>query len=338
MSRAHGTRAKYTIEACRCDECRDASRRYERERRNDVVPRLVSAGPARDHVTELMRKGMGYKAVAEAAGVSTSAVSALLYGKLDRPPTRRIKPDTAAALLAVRFDLAGIPDSANVDAATTHANVAKIVAAGIPRMRIAERLGIKVLQLRADAAQVSARTARVIAEMAAELDAGTLVTVRRSRHGDTVIAPPAPELKERPRTFAEAEEIDRFLHEMADIFEDKAQPWRTQAACRGEGRPTWLWFSARGDGVTQDKARQICDSCFVRSECLAYAESRRERVGMWGGVSIRRHRIEHGFTSPCDYCGEDFKGYGAQRLCSDECRRLAHNRSKNLAYHRSKAS
>lgn len=333
MTRPHGTRAAYTIDGCRCDDCRDASRLYELERRNDPLPRLVSADPARAHVRELMARGMGFKAVAAAAGVSPSSVSALLYGKLGRPPTRRIKPSTAQALLAVDLDLSVLPGGARVDAAATHAAVARLVAAGVPKSRIAERLGVRVLQLRPDQRQVHARTARIIAEMAAELDAGTLVTVRHSRHGDTVIAPPAVEVEERRRTFAESDEIDRFLNEMADIFEDKHQPWRADAACRGDSRPTWLWFSARGDNVTRAKAQRICESCFVQAECLAYAESRGERTGLWAGVSINRHMRERRLTQgACRQCGEEFQRANAhQVMCSDECRRAAH-KARQLVY------
>jgi hypothetical protein len=133
--------------------------------------------------------------------------------------------------------------------------------------------------------------------------------------------------KHQPRTFAEADEIDRFLNDMADIFEDKHEPWRAQAACRGDERPTWLWFSARGDTVTQDKARRICESCFVQAECLAYAESRRQRVGMWAGLSMHAHlrkapRTVSSTPVPCRRCGQPFVRQAPNELlCSDRCRR-----------------
>lgn len=333
--RDHGTRAKYTNEGCRCPDCRNATRLYELERRNSLTPRLVSADPARAHVRELMAAGMGHKRIAELAGVSMSAVGSLLYGKPGRPPTRRIKPATAQALLSVTATLDTMADGALVDAAATHANVAKLVAAGVPKVRIAERLGWGSFQVDPDQTQVRSRTARVIAEMVAELDAGTLVSHRGSRYGDTVIAPEAVERP--PRTFAEADEIDRFLNEMADIILDKHQPWRAQAACRGDDRPMWLWFSARGDVATQRKARAICRACPVADDCLAYAESQRVRVGIWGGQSIHKHLKANPPTVACDHCGGMYVAQGPSRYCGDDCRHAV-KVARQARYHQRKAS
>ena len=333
--RQHGERAKYTIEGCRCAECREASRVYEQERRNDIKPRLVSGDPAREHVRELMAAGMGWKRIAELAGLSASTMTNLLYGKPDRPPSRRIKPSTAAAILSVTANLDSLADGTRVPAGPTHAAIAKLTAAGVPRARIAERLGVRTLQVRPEQTNVTARTARTIAEMAAELDAGTLVTHRGNRHGTTVVAPEAT--PPRQRTFAEAAEIDKFLNDMADVFLDKHEPWRAQAACRGDDRPVWLWFTARGDNPTQDKARRICRSCPVTQECLEYAVSRGERVGMWGGKSANSHRRESyrlsiGFTRRCTVCGEEFQPGQKQKLCSDECRNEARRRTARNNY------
>lgn len=330
--REHGTRAKYTIDGCRCDDCREASRLYELERRNSLTPRLVSAEPARRHVRELMAQGLGFKRVGQLAGLSTSTMTALLYGKPGRPPTKRIKPSTAEAILAVSCTIDDLAEGTRVPAEPTHAAIAKLTAAGVPRARIAERLGVPTLQIRPDRKHVTARTHRIITEMAAELDAGTLVTVRRSRYGEQVIAPPAVE--RQPLTFAESDEIDRLFSELADVVEERRQPWRAQAACRGEERPTWLWFTARGDVQTQAKARRICESCFVQAECLAYAESKRLRVGMWGGVSIHAHLRQNAPTVECVECGTAFVAQGQQKVCSDECRHARHLRQKMISSQR----
>lgn len=330
--REHGTRAKYTIDGCRCDDCRDASRLYELERRNALTPRLVSAEPARRHVLDLMAQGLGFKRVGQLAGLSTSTMTALIYGKPGRPPTKRIKPSTAEAILAVTWSVDHLADGTRIDAASTHANIAKLTAAGVPRARIAERLGVPTLQIRPDRKHVTARTHRIIAGMAAELDAGTLVTVRRSRHGDQTIAPPAAE-KPR-RTFAESDEIDRLFNELADVVLERRQPWRAQAACRGEDRPTWMWFTARGDVPTQAKARRICTACPVQAECLTYAESKRLRIGMWGGVSIHAHLRQNAPTVECPECGNAFVAQGQQKVCSEECRHARHHRQKMLSHQR----
>lgn len=334
--RAHGTRARYTIDACRCDDCREATRLYEIERRNDLAPRLVSAEPARRHLRELQARGMGFKRVAELAGISPSTTAAILYGKLQRPPTKRIKPSTLEAILAVDYDLDTLADGTLVDAADTHDNIARLVAAGVPKVRIAERLGNTILQVYPGRAQVQARTARIIAEMAAELDAGTLVTVRHSRYGTTTVAPEATVDEPKPRTFEEADEIDRFLNDMADIFYAKHAAWRADAACRGEDRPLWMWFPAKGDIKTVNAAKRICSACFVRDECLQYAVDANERTGLWGGRSIYNYRKEHPRNAECAECGATFHPTGPSILCSPECRHRRHHRQKIESNRRTK--
>ena len=334
--RAHGTRARYTIDGCRCDDCREATRLYELERRNDLAPRLVSAEPARRHLRELQARGMGFKRVADLAGISSSTTGAILYGKPGRPPTRRIKPSTLAAILGVEYDLDTLADGTLVDAADTHDNIARLVAAGVPKARIAERLGIPVLQVHPSRPQVHARTARIIAEMAAELDAGTLVTVRHSRYGTHTIAPEATVEEPKPRTFEEADEIDRFLNDMADIFYEKHAAWRAEAACRGEDRPLWMWFPAKGDQRTVHAAKNICSACFVRAECLQYAVDVNERTGLWGGRSIYNYRKENPRNAECVECGETFHPTGPSIVCSPECRHRRHHRQKMESYRRTK--
>ena len=45
--RQHGTRAKYTQDKCRCDECRAANTDYQRQRTRRIAPTLVDASRAR---------------------------------------------------------------------------------------------------------------------------------------------------------------------------------------------------------------------------------------------------------------------------------------------------
>jgi WhiB family redox-sensing transcriptional regulator len=62
--------------------------------------------------------------------------------------------------------------------------------------------------------------------------------------------------------------------------------WREQAACRG--MDTALWFPERGE--TGEEARQVCDDCPVRSECLDSGIS--EPYGIWGGKGDRARQQE----------------------------------------------
>lgn len=43
-------------------------------------------------------------------------------------------------------------------------------------------------------------------------------------------------------------------------------------------------------GESTAAAKQVCQGCPVRAECLAYALARNERFGVWGGLSERERR------------------------------------------------
>lgn len=155
MTRQHGTRARYVMGAgpgtgpgCRCDPCRGANRE-DAARRNRLqlygrwAP-FVDAGPAREHVRRLAGAGIGWKRTAELACVSRGAMRKLLLGGPgERPPTRRIRPETAAALLAVQVSSANLGARALVDSAGTRRRVQALVAVGWSRAKLGERLGIE---------------------------------------------------------------------------------------------------------------------------------------------------------------------------------------------------
>jgi hypothetical protein len=119
----------------------------------------VDAEPAREHVRALADAGIGWKRVAELAGVSTGSVSKLLYGgPADRPPSRRIRPQTAAAILAVRPSAQAVAPGALVDSAGTHRRVQALVTGGWSQARLAGRLRVAPSTL--DAALRRSRLAR----------------------------------------------------------------------------------------------------------------------------------------------------------------------------------
>jgi WhiB family redox-sensing transcriptional regulator len=62
--------------------------------------------------------------------------------------------------------------------------------------------------------------------------------------------------------------------------------WMDAAECRGED--TELFFPAghRGEYTLQiKKAKAVCGRCPVRGECLQAALGRREKHGIWGGLT-----------------------------------------------------
>lgn len=141
--RPHG-RAKYVVEKCRCDVCREDNRIKAQEwRRAKLYGRYnkyVDAEPVRAHVRSLMAQGMGWKRVAIAAGLNPSTVWKTVYGDLTRfdGPTKKVTRMTAEALLAVELDLA---DGAQILAHGTRRRLQALVALGWSQNKLATRLG-----------------------------------------------------------------------------------------------------------------------------------------------------------------------------------------------------
>lgn len=77
---------------------------------------------------------------------------------------------------------------------------------------------------------------------------------------------------------------------MKTLIEVVNQEWRDQAACARPDIPTESFYPVKGkDG---NEAKAICEACPVRSECLEYAITNNEAIGVWGGASrTERRRI-----------------------------------------------
>lgn len=100
--------------------------------------------------------------------------------------------------------------------------------------------------------------------------------------------------------------------------------WRERAACRGMD-PN-LFFPDRGTTFRQ-VARETCEACPVRTECLDDAVGNTERLGLWGGASPKQRRgLAIGTTQwlECTVCRKHFprvRGVEGVRLaCSWACR------------------
>jgi hypothetical protein len=156
MSREHGTPARYVWgpdeqdvpgAGCHCAKCTASRRVGEGHRRRmrayGCWQPYVDAEPAREHARLLGRCGIGWKRAAALAGVSTGAMSKLLYGGPgDRPPTRRIRPDTAARILAVDPFPVNRGDRALAEATATRRRLQALVAIGWAKAQLAARLGM----------------------------------------------------------------------------------------------------------------------------------------------------------------------------------------------------
>lgn len=63
------------------------------------------------------------------------------------------------------------------------------------------------------------------------------------------------------------------------------EDWAPRAACR-QDTPDALFVR----GAEQNKAKQVCASCPVRTECLAEALDNQIEWGVWGGMTERERR------------------------------------------------
>ena len=71
-----------------------------------------------------------------------------------------------------------------------------------------------------------------------------------------------------------------FVHSI-----DSTHMLLTAAACR-EANPDELFVR----GAEQNKAKQLCSGCPVRTECLAEALDNQIEWGVWGGMTERERR------------------------------------------------
>jgi hypothetical protein len=172
----HGTHAGYALDGCHCWPCTNANTAYERNRNRQAVygrwQPYVDAEPVRQHVQALMAAGMGWRRISAASGVPTGVMHRLLYGARrddgTRTPSRRVRPDTARRLTAVRLDLAGgVP----VDATGTRRRLQALIALGWARAEFARRLGVTPANFTGlmHRGQVTVRTQRKVRELYDEL-------------------------------------------------------------------------------------------------------------------------------------------------------------------------
>jgi WhiB family transcriptional regulator, redox-sensing transcriptional regulator len=77
--------------------------------------------------------------------------------------------------------------------------------------------------------------------------------------------------------------LDQSLPSLEDLVNRPA--WMKQAACRGRAE---LYFPERGESTRE--AKELCQGCVVRQECLEYAVTGGELDGIWGGLSTRGRR------------------------------------------------
>jgi WhiB family transcriptional regulator, redox-sensing transcriptional regulator len=77
------------------------------------------------------------------------------------------------------------------------------------------------------------------------------------------------------------------LPSLVELLERPA--WHARAACRGQGPDAF--FVERGE--SSQPAKELCDGCEVRAECLSDALEVpvAADAGIWGGLSARQRRL-----------------------------------------------
>ncbi len=68
--------------------------------------------------------------------------------------------------------------------------------------------------------------------------------------------------------------------------------WKGQAACRVITPDLFFPLGSTGDALDQiADAKQVCQTCSVRRECLQFALETNQEAGVWGGTSEEERRV-----------------------------------------------
>lgn len=176
----HGTYGAYTVDRCRCDDCREAARLYRKRTKLAAAngrSNRIPCDRAVAHLRLLTANGWNPHQIAIASGIApTTIVHMLARG---RYTLRR----TEQAILSIPAHTR--PASGYIDPTGTRRRVHALTALGWPQAWIARRLGIEESSLRQTMAAgiVQATTADAIAalydQMWAELPPTRTLTERR---------------------------------------------------------------------------------------------------------------------------------------------------------------
>ncbi|TAL08369.1 MAG: hypothetical protein EPO02_12870 [Nitrospirae bacterium] len=161
-------------------QCRAANSRYSCERdrarrQNGDCRAIVDAAKSRAHIIKLGNQGVGYKIVAEEAGIGHTIALEIRTGK-----RLRIRANTARAILAVNAATVVRGDKSLIDAGPTWKLLKELLGRGYTRTQLAKWLGstakYPALQVRRDV--VTYRTAFAVRQLYDKIEAGLM---RRDR-------------------------------------------------------------------------------------------------------------------------------------------------------------
>lgn len=128
---------------------------------------FIDAEPARQHVLALQAAGLSWAQIAEMAGLDTWRVAYLLRGAphAGRPPQRRLRPNVAAALLAVSPVPRRLPTAGSVDGTGTRRRLQALATLGWSMPRVGREAGVsgtRLYEIATGHGMVRASTARAV--------------------------------------------------------------------------------------------------------------------------------------------------------------------------------
>jgi transcriptional regulator with XRE-family HTH domain len=135
---------------------------------------LTDAEPVREHLRYLQNSGLGWKRIATLSGVGKTAIESLIYGRKGSTtdPRKgevlmRTTRTKAAAILAVKPDLALLAGGASISARGTHRRIQALVSRGWSQSKLSALVGMDPSNfwglMRRE--KVSVTTHRVVAEI-----------------------------------------------------------------------------------------------------------------------------------------------------------------------------
>ncbi len=82
---------------------------------------------------------------------------------------------------------------------------------------------------------------------------------------------------------------------MSSIERDIRNGWQSNAACAGDMGAAFyppVRSERKASRVSRERrAKAVCASCPVQSQCLDHALANDERYGIWGGMTDKERRI-----------------------------------------------
>ena len=180
QSKPHGTRIKY-MGGCQCLKCRAANSEYETERakrrKNGEWNGLVRVEKTRNHIEKLSKKGIGYKTVADAAGMSASSVAKIKYGQ-----SKYVRALNEKAILEVDETCAN--EKTLVCAKATWQRLNYLMSEGFTEAEISKRLGYKSPYLQFNKQKIIARNELKVKKFYEMIRAGDPNANKRIRSGN----------------------------------------------------------------------------------------------------------------------------------------------------------